>query len=539
MHSLDHYLNSIPEVNKNLQLGWFHAGTNITFSAAKSIPIPPERFKNINFNEPVFLMIGDIELKSRHIETIEAITELWDNGFKGYLIISGEKKFNNELAIELINTSQYKQKFLFWHQGVTNEELSYLYSNATALITSSLGEGFCLSLNEAMQHNTDVIARNIPIFREMTHGSSTYFNSTNELKDILLNYKKQPETNNKFFLSWQESANQLMKLILDGNYPIEWKRNENVRLYPICAEKFNTTAGVFTGDRIRTADKDGLLIWGGYFPIEAGYYDLKIYGKSHKRQKIDLEISMRQNSLNQPVFKATKIPLQRSTSIYDIPEIISVISVEIQDNIDSAEVYLHVLQENDLYITGFEFTQSTTASAMNTVVNANTPYMLYADQFSTTAGIFTDEYIRTTNTQGLLVWGGYFPISSGKYQLNIYGGSSKEQTIDIDVNIHQNKEIHSVFSAANCSISKSTNNFENPIIIKTIEINIHKNLDRAEIYIHVTEENDLYISHFELIPRGILVNDNVLSGSSDIQLPQEKIKKNKSWKKYLHDFWTT
>lgn len=542
MEHANYYLNAIPQVNPHLQLGWFHLGANFaTPKEQKQSTQSAQKFQKINLDHPIFFMVGSVEPRKGHLEVIEAMTDLWDEGYQGSLVIAGARGWNNELVVELTNASQYKDKFLFWPQKVSDDDLAYLYSKSTALIAASLGEGFGLPLIEAMQHDTDVIARDIPVFKEVTHGTSTYFSTTQELKEIILNYKKQSQPQVKSFQSWEESAHQLMDLILDSNYPIEWKRDETVQLYPICAEQFNTTVGVFNSDRIRTAHQAGLLIWGGYFPLEAGHYQLKIYGRSQKRQKIDIEISVNKDDVNHQIFNAAQVQLQRSRSIYDIPEVLVDIHVRTPEDLKRAELYIHVQQDNDLYITGFEFIRDIQTPVSNELTHADVrPYALYADEFNTTVGTSSIDRIRTNNKEGLLVWGGYFPIQAGQYQLKVYGGSAKKQSIDLEVSVHRDGQNQPLFAASDIELAKSKSKSNESDVMTECLVNIPEDLARAEIYVWVKQDNDLYITEFEFI-RDItadIVHLDDPNQAARMGVQPSVNKQNKSWKKYFHDFWT-
>lgn len=64
---------------------------------------------------------------------------------------------------------------LFWPQGVRDETLEQVYRSARALLAASEGEGFGLPLIEAAQHGLPIIARDIPVFREVAGEHAYYF----------------------------------------------------------------------------------------------------------------------------------------------------------------------------------------------------------------------------------------------------------------------------------------------------------------------------------------------------------------------------
>ena len=53
--------------------------------------------------------------------------------------------------------------------------LEQVYDSADALLAASEGEGFGLPLIEAAQHGLPIIARDIPVFREVAGENAYYF----------------------------------------------------------------------------------------------------------------------------------------------------------------------------------------------------------------------------------------------------------------------------------------------------------------------------------------------------------------------------
>ncbi|MBF0235581.1 MAG: glycosyltransferase, partial [Desulfamplus sp.] len=111
---------------------------------------------------------------------------------------------------------------LFWLEGISDEYLKKIYVTSTCLIAASYGEGFGLPLIEAAQHKLPIIARNIPVFREVAGDHAYYFsaNSPFELakaiKDwLLLNtMKKHPVSEDMQYLTWKQSAEKLIHLFI-------------------------------------------------------------------------------------------------------------------------------------------------------------------------------------------------------------------------------------------------------------------------------------------------------------------------------------
>jgi glycosyltransferase involved in cell wall biosynthesis len=87
------------------------------------------------------------------------------------------------------------------------------------LIAASEGEGFGLPLIEAAQKKIPIIARDIPVFKEVAGKHAYYFENSKEpevitetIKEWLDLYKegKHPSSDDMPWLTWEESAKQLL-----------------------------------------------------------------------------------------------------------------------------------------------------------------------------------------------------------------------------------------------------------------------------------------------------------------------------------------
>ena len=56
---------------------------------------------------------------------------------------------------------------LTWLRDASDEELRLEYLEADLLVMASRGEGFGLPIVEALAHGTPVVARDLPVFREL------------------------------------------------------------------------------------------------------------------------------------------------------------------------------------------------------------------------------------------------------------------------------------------------------------------------------------------------------------------------------------
>lgn len=214
---------------------WWHLGADIGDSAAsKGMPKNVERVLDQLSLRPSFLMVGTIEPRKGYLQTIEAFTALWTQGLDVNLVIIGKEGWKSlpdamrrdiPQTVEKLRAHPELNKHLFWLEGISDESLEKVYAASTCLIAASYGEGFGLPLIEAAQHKLPIIARDIPVFREVASDHAYYFNAAQPdelakaLRDWLALYqtKKHPHSDAMTWRTWQQSAAELMQLCLAEN----------------------------------------------------------------------------------------------------------------------------------------------------------------------------------------------------------------------------------------------------------------------------------------------------------------------------------
>ena len=210
---------------RNLEIHWFHLGADIDNSIpSKGLPKDCELvLSNLNSRD-TFLIVGTIEPRKGCEEIFNAFIELWMTGVDINLVFVGKQGWMVEKLISnIINHTEYNQR-LFWLNGISDEYLEKVYESSTCLIAASFGEGFGLPLIEAAQHDLPIIARDIPIFREVA-GNHAYFYQSygyKDMADIIKKWLKIYKSGNHVssssmqWITWSKSTKMLMKIIGAG-----------------------------------------------------------------------------------------------------------------------------------------------------------------------------------------------------------------------------------------------------------------------------------------------------------------------------------
>jgi glycosyltransferase involved in cell wall biosynthesis len=213
---------------------WFHLGSDVDQSAP-SEGLPPDAHAILNKlrQRRAFLMVGTIEPRKGHAQTLAAFDQLWTQGFDVNLVIVGKKGWMVEPFIERLQSHPENGTRLFWLEGISDEYLEQVYAAGTCLIAASYGEGFGLPLIEAVRHGLPLLVRDIPVFREVTAGKAHFFPDSREsgviakaVQDWLSLYKlgQHPSGDAVPHQTWKDSARQVLDAVLGKVEPYKrWK----------------------------------------------------------------------------------------------------------------------------------------------------------------------------------------------------------------------------------------------------------------------------------------------------------------------------
>ena len=205
------------------KVSWAHLGADIVSSLpSNGLPLEAQSLLSQLQKSPTFLMVGTIEPRKGHEQIVNAFEILWAQGLLINLVIVGKPGWGDLQLLEKLATHPLKNERLFCLEQISDQFLELLYANATALIFASLGEGFGLPIIEAAQHQLSVIARDLPIFREIGGSGISYF-KTEDAQEFALYLKNwlacekntRPDIAQVQFSTWSQSAQQILALLLD------------------------------------------------------------------------------------------------------------------------------------------------------------------------------------------------------------------------------------------------------------------------------------------------------------------------------------
>lgn len=170
-------------------------------------------------NTSSLLMVSTLEPRKGYDQALAAFEQLWQMGNESLLVIVGRPGWNTEVLQKRLRCHPQAGQRLFWLEDVSDEYLNHLYAECGGVLVASRAEGFGLPLIEATLHNKPVLARDLPVFREIGLPGVTFFcgESASSLataisdwqqKMVLVDGAIQHRSQNLF--TWRKAAIQLL-----------------------------------------------------------------------------------------------------------------------------------------------------------------------------------------------------------------------------------------------------------------------------------------------------------------------------------------
>lgn len=206
-----------------LRVDWFHLGSDIEMSAPTTgLPDRADEVIASIAARPTFLTVGTVEPRKGHAQVLAAFEQFWATGGDANLVIIGKQGWKVELLVEKLRRHPELNKRLFWLEGISDEYLEKVYAASVCLIAASEGEGFGLPLIEAARHRMPILARDLPVFREVAGSAAYYFSGgkPSDLADAIKNWlmlyteDRHPRSDELSRLTWAESAESLKAVLM-------------------------------------------------------------------------------------------------------------------------------------------------------------------------------------------------------------------------------------------------------------------------------------------------------------------------------------
>lgn len=209
----------------------FHLGADFTSPAASAgagLSNTEKRWLQplLQCQGPVLLMVGTLEPRKGHRQVLEALEQCWAEKVDINLVIVGKQGWQVDDLIRRIKQHPCRNHQLYWAEGASDTLLETLYQRSDVLVAASYGEGFGLPLIEAAHHGIAILARDIPVFREVAGDYATYFkaDTSEALAHALQAWTRDwasgdiVSSEGMSCLSWQQSSEQWLAAVLHDHF---------------------------------------------------------------------------------------------------------------------------------------------------------------------------------------------------------------------------------------------------------------------------------------------------------------------------------
>ncbi len=214
-----------------LRIGWAHLGSDIDGSLpTMGLPEGAESVLQHLAARPSFLMVGTIEPRKGHAQALDAFEQLWEAGKEVNLVIVGRRGWMLDGIMQRLSDHPRRGTRLFWLEGISDEYLERIYAACTCLIAASEGEGYGLPLVEAARHKMQILARDIPVFREVAGSHASYFGGTDaeslatavERWLTLRAANRHPRSDAIVCPTWEECVERLKSILTSRVWYTSW-----------------------------------------------------------------------------------------------------------------------------------------------------------------------------------------------------------------------------------------------------------------------------------------------------------------------------
>ncbi|WP_370308213.1 glycosyltransferase family 4 protein [Sphingobium abikonense] len=167
-------------------------------------------------DQDMVLAVGTIEPRKGHDSLIAAMEHLWrTDPTAPHLVVVGRPGWRTEaLQAHMRALVQREPRFL-WLDNASDELLTALYMRASLVAVPSRGEGYGLPVAEALRQGRKVLARDLPVFRELERPGLYFFQNETPaaLAARLVELLKAPDPHPYAGAGWDDSARALLRAL--------------------------------------------------------------------------------------------------------------------------------------------------------------------------------------------------------------------------------------------------------------------------------------------------------------------------------------
>ncbi|MCA7120270.1 MAG: glycosyltransferase, partial [Acidibrevibacterium sp.] len=438
-------------------------------------------------------------------------------GVKANLVIVGKQGWLADIE-EKVSLHPERDRQLFWLQGIGDDLLEQIYAASTCLIAASADEGFGLPLIEAARHKLPILARDIPVFREVAGDHALYFSGEEpravaEAVKTWLDLDRQgraPRSDAMPWLTWEQSTRNLLDIILGGKWQSEWVARKDTDLIFRrwgSDELAQTQVGHRRGECIYSTGRAGYLLYGPYISIQKGKYRAIIQGKVGFGGVAGAYADV---AIKTGTLLLAKAYLRPCEGEQDAP--LAMLDFSLDENRADLEIRVFVEENSDVEVSLVELRTGSAERerapsgdgkqpiahplrALLTPTPSALEYRYWAShpRLPSQIGCRVGRNVWSTGKAGYLLHGPYIGLPAGGYVATVYGALNKPGAFGdayIDVAAKQGE-----FRLTEKKLAESA---ARPGILGVIEFTLDGYMDDVEVRLWVDAETDLHATGIEI-----------------------------------------
>ncbi len=177
-------------------------------------PLPTACIGKESDAAPRLLVVGTVEPRKALDVVLAGVMRLRDRGTPARLTLVGQRGWADESLTETLEALS-SQDWFTWFDSADDQTLADQYASSDLMIAASRGEGYGLPVAEAMAVGLPVLARDLPVFRELLGEEGQYFTHDQDLPDkiekaLAVGAPRHPQV----LTTWRQAADHVDAAVL-------------------------------------------------------------------------------------------------------------------------------------------------------------------------------------------------------------------------------------------------------------------------------------------------------------------------------------
>lgn len=436
MHDVEEWLTAFgPQTSHPVKLGWTHLGADVNKSVEGLEPPSRKQAQQLSAirRHPSFLLVGTLEPRKMQDQALAAFEWLWRQGVQANLVIVGKAGWKTEELAERLRQHPENGRHLFWLEGISDAYLEQVYQASACLIAASKNEGFGLPLIEAAMRGLPIIARDIPVFREVCGERALYFSgyAPQNLGQAVQHWLdlqskgEAPQSTGMPWMTWAQATTKMLDVILHDQWQCEWQPKKDASLvarYWGSDDRLVTLVGARMGRSLISTGNAGHMLHEPYITLKPGNYVAELRGSIGQAGAGDAQADICADG-GKTVFVDRLLPSQA-----DENGVIARLPFTLKEQKNDLEVRIEVSEHSDVQLDELVIRRaSRNESGTQMVVDESETqpdgqvwsWWGSHPKIHTEFGVRIGRQMVSTGKAGYLVYGPYMSLPSGIYKAKI------------------------------------------------------------------------------------------------------------------------